>query len=57
MKPNNLNGPEEEAAKRRAEEQYREASGKSFKNGIITFIILAVVVVAVFYGFAYFRTN
>ncbi|WP_280767952.1 hypothetical protein [Paenibacillus sp. PastH-2] len=57
MKPGNLNGSEEDAAKRRAEELAKEASGGSFMTGVIAFVILAVVVAAVFYGIAYFRTN
>ncbi|WP_277547141.1 hypothetical protein [Paenibacillus sp. PastM-2] len=52
-----MNGSEEDAAKRRAEELAKEASGGSFMTGVIAFVILAVVVAAVFYGIAYFRTN
>ncbi|CAM4432420.1 hypothetical protein [Paenibacillus typhae] len=57
MKPGNLNGSEEDAAKRRAEELAKESAGGSFMTGVIAFVVLAVVIVAVFYGIAYFRTN
>lgn len=57
MKPGNLNGSEEDAAKRRAEELAKESADGSFMTGMITFVVLALVVVAVFYGIVYFRTN
>lgn len=57
MRPNNLNGSEDEATKRRAEEVARQAQGSSLKSGIITTLVLAVVIVGIFYGIAYFRTN
>ncbi|MGO4529972.1 hypothetical protein AB4Z30_12910 [Paenibacillus sp. 2TAF8] len=57
MKPNNLNGSEDEATKRRAEEMARQAQGSSLKSGIITTLVLAVVIVGIFYGIAYFRTS
>ncbi|MNW19284.1 hypothetical protein D3C71_2192130 [compost metagenome] len=57
MKPGNLNGSEEDAAKRRAEELEKESAGVPFMTGMIAYVVLAVVVVAVFYGIAYFRTN
>ncbi|WP_415841102.1 hypothetical protein [Paenibacillus typhae] len=52
-----MNGSEEDAAKRRAEELAKESAGGSFMTGVIAFVVLAVVIVAVFYGIAYFRTN
>lgn len=57
MKPGNLNGSEENAAKQREKELVKESAGGSFMTGIIAFVVLAVVVVGVFYGIAYFRTN
>ncbi|MFJ2046039.1 MULTISPECIES: hypothetical protein [Paenibacillus] len=57
MRPNNLNGSEDEATKRRAEELARQAKGSSLKSGIITTLVLAVIIIGIFYGIAYFRTN
>ena len=57
MTPNNLNGSEDEATKRRAEELARQAKRGSLKSGIITTLVLAVIIIGIFYGIAYFRTN
>ncbi|WP_434748301.1 hypothetical protein [Paenibacillus amylolyticus] len=57
MSPNHLNSSEGEAAKQRTDELARQAQQSSFKSGMLTTIIIAVVIIGILYWVAYARTS
>jgi len=54
MLPNNMNGADEEAAKRRAEYQAEKARNTSLKRTLITVAITVVVIFLAVYAIDYF---
>ncbi|WP_221443950.1 hypothetical protein [Paenibacillus sp. JGP012] len=57
MNPNNLNPSEAEAAKQRADELAQQAKRSTWTSGILTTIVIAVILIGLFYWIAYIRTS
>ncbi|GGH63294.1 hypothetical protein GCM10008014_40590 [Paenibacillus silvae] len=57
MNPNNLNSSEAEAAKQRADELVQQAKRSTWTGGILTTIVIAVILIGLFYWIAYIRTS